>query len=68
MELAAAGAAAASVTVAYPPESEAGRTWLPAVRAQLGEREFGQAWDRGRALRPADLPALAARITSRGPS
>ena len=69
-ELFAAGSAtaeAAAVAAAFPPDAEAARQWLPAVRSALGEEAFGRAWRRGRALRPADVPALAARI-SRGPA
>ncbi|MGY1743053.1 MULTISPECIES: ATP-binding protein [unclassified Blastococcus] len=68
-ELFAAGSAtaeAASVAAAYPPDQEAARRWLPVVRAALGEEAFERAWRRGRGLRPADVPALAARI-SRAP-
>ncbi|WP_051684052.1 helix-turn-helix domain-containing protein [Blastococcus sp. URHD0036] len=69
-ELFAAGSAtaeAASVAAAYPPDAEAVRQWLPAVRSALGEEAFGRAWRRGRTLRPADVPALAARISRGSP-
>ena len=39
----AAGAQSASGTVAYPPHPDAARTWLAAVRAELGEEAFAQA-------------------------
>ncbi len=68
-ELFAAGsatAAAGSVAVSFPPDLEAARETLPVVRAALGEEAFDAAWRRGRALRPADVPALAARITAPG--
>ncbi|RBY83291.1 helix-turn-helix domain-containing protein [Blastococcus sp. TF02A-26] len=64
-ELFAAGSAtaeAASVAVSFPPDLEAARGWLPVVREALGEEAFDAAWRRGRTLRPADVPALAARI------
>ncbi len=63
---ASATAEAASVAVAFPPDLAAARQWLPVVRDQLGEEEFSRAWDRGRRVRPADVPALAAGLT-RGP-
>jgi hypothetical protein len=37
--------------------------WLPAVREELGEEVFRRAWERGRGLRPDDVPRLAAVIT-----
>ena len=61
-ELVAAAAQAARVTVAYPPGSDAARTWLAGVRADMGDEAFEQAWERGRRLRPADVPGLAARL------
>ncbi|WP_448616249.1 ATP-binding protein [Modestobacter sp. URMC 112] len=67
-ELFAAGSAtaeAASVAVAFPPDLDNARRWLPAVRAELDEETFGRAWDRGRGLRLPDVPRLAARITRR---
>ena len=65
-ELFAAAAQAASVTVAYPPDSDAARTSLPAVREELGEAAFERAWERGRGLRPGDIPGLVAGITRPG--
>ncbi len=66
-ELFAAGsatAAAGSVAVSFPPDLEAARGTLPVVRSALGEAAFEAAWRRGRALRPADVPALVARISA----
>jgi predicted ATPase/transcriptional regulator with XRE-family HTH domain len=57
-ELFSAAAQAASVTVAYPPDSDVARTWLTTVRTELGEEAFGRAWERGRGLRPGDVPRL----------
>jgi tetratricopeptide (TPR) repeat protein len=65
VELFAAGAESASATVAYPPDSQVARTSLSAVREQLGEEAFRRAWERGRALRPGDVPGLARRVTRR---
>jgi hypothetical protein len=67
-ELFAAGSAtaeAAAVAVSFPPDLEIAGRWLPEVRSHLGEREFGRAWERGRGLRPADVPGRAALITRR---
>jgi hypothetical protein len=67
-ELFAAGSAtaeAASVAVTYPPDLESAGQWLPAVRAELGEDAFRRAWERGRGLRPDDVPRLAATISGR---
>ncbi|NYJ03945.1 ATP-binding protein [Petropleomorpha daqingensis] len=66
-ELFGAGAAAAAVTVAVPPDPELAGRWLNTARDEVGEEAFGRAWERGRHVLPADVPALAARI-SRGPS
>ncbi|MGY1633453.1 ATP-binding protein [Geodermatophilus sp. SYSU D01186] len=65
-ELFAAGSAtaeAASVAVSFPPDLERAGHWLAAVRAELGEEAFRRAWERGRGVRPADVPGLAARLT-----
>jgi ATP/maltotriose-dependent transcriptional regulator MalT len=65
-ELFAAGSAseeASSVAVSFPPDLAEVQRWLPVVRAELGEEGFRRAWERGRALRPDDVPRLAARIT-----
>ncbi|MGY1773998.1 ATP-binding protein [Blastococcus sp. SYSU D00813] len=65
-ELFSAGSAtaeAASVAVSFPPDLAAAAGWLPVVREALGEESFAAAWRRGRAVRPADVPALAARIS-----
>jgi len=64
-ELFGAGAAAAALTVAVPPDPELAGRWLNAARDALGDAGFGEIWERGRHLRPADVPDLAARI-SRG--
>ena len=67
-ELFAAGSATAeagSVAVTYPPDLESAGQWLPAVRAQLGEDAFRRAWERGRGLRPDDVPRLAGMISGR---
>ncbi|PWW23997.1 putative ATPase [Geodermatophilus normandii] len=62
-----ATAEASSVAVAFPPDVELARDVLPEVRATLGETAFGRAWDAGRLVRPADVPALAGEIRrSRG--
>ena len=62
-----ATAEASSVAVAFPPDVEVARDALPEVRATLGETAFGRAWDAGRLVRPADVPALAREIRrSRG--
>ncbi|MGY1821737.1 ATP-binding protein [Geodermatophilus sp. SYSU D00079] len=64
-ELFAAGSAtaeAASVAVSFPPDLERAGHWLAAVRAQLGEEAFRRAWERGRGVRPADVPGLAGRL------
>ncbi|SEO46839.1 ATP-binding protein [Trujillonella endophytica] len=66
-ELFAAGSATAeagSLAVSFPPDLAAAREWLPVVRNALGEEAFAAAWGRGRALRPADVPGLAAGIGS----
>jgi tetratricopeptide (TPR) repeat protein len=60
-----ATAEAGSVAVAYPPDLEVVRRWLPVVRGQLGEDAFRRAWERGRGLRLTDIPSLAARINGR---
>jgi predicted ATPase/transcriptional regulator with XRE-family HTH domain len=65
-ELFAAAAQAASVTVAYPPDSDAASTSLTAVREELGEETFERVWERGRGLRPGDIPRLVAGITRPG--
>jgi tetratricopeptide (TPR) repeat protein len=65
-ELFGAGAEAASVTAAVPPDPEHAGRGLNAVREELGEEPFRRAWERGRSLRPDDVPGLAARI-SRAP-
>jgi tetratricopeptide (TPR) repeat protein len=57
-ELFAAAAQASSVTVAYPPDSDVARTCLATVREELGEEAFARAWERGRGLRPRDIPRL----------
>jgi predicted ATPase len=65
-ELFAAGSAtaeAASVAVSFPPDLERAGHWLAAVRAELGGEAFRRAWERGRGVRPADVPGLAARLT-----
>lgn len=65
-ELFAAGSATAeadSVAVTFPPDLQAARHWLTAVRAELGEPAFAEAWERGRGLRPSDVPRLAAAIS-----
>ncbi len=59
-----ATAEAASVAVAFPPDVELARQVLPQVRAALGEAAFGRAWDAGRLLRPADVPALARELSA----
>ncbi|MFQ1002652.1 ATP-binding protein [Modestobacter sp. SSW1-42] len=64
-ELFGAGAAAAALTVAVPPDPELAGRWLNAARDALGEAAFRALWERGRHLRPADVPDLAARV-SRG--
>jgi hypothetical protein len=64
----AAAAEAASATVAYPPDSDVARRWLDAVRAELGEDAFERAWERGRRLRPGDVPGLVAGLTRTGAS
>ncbi|MFW3168624.1 ATP-binding protein [Geodermatophilus sp. CPCC 206100] len=67
-ELFAAGSAtaeAAAVAVSFPPDLEFLARALPEVRAALGEAAFGRAWERGRGLRPADVPRLAADISDR---
>ncbi|MGY2128546.1 ATP-binding protein [Blastococcus sp. SYSU DS0617] len=67
-ELFAAGSATAeadSVAVTFPPDLEAAGQWLPAVRADLGEDVFAAAWERGRGLRPADVPRLTAVLSGR---
>jgi hypothetical protein len=67
-ELFAAGSAtaeAASVAVSYPPDLAFTAEALSAVRAELGEEAFGRAWERGRGVRPADVPRLAERISAR---
>ncbi len=69
-ELFAAGSATAeadSVAVTFPPDLEAARQWLPAVRAELGEEAFAAAWERGRGLLPADIAGLAASLSRSGP-
>jgi predicted ATPase/DNA-binding XRE family transcriptional regulator len=63
-----ATAEAAAVAVSFPPDVALARQVLPAVRAALGEEAFARAWDAGRLVRPADVPALAGEIRrSRGP-
>ncbi|MGK5114245.1 MULTISPECIES: ATP-binding protein [unclassified Geodermatophilus] len=67
-ELFAAGSAtaeAASVAVSFPPDLESLARHLPEVRTALGEEAFRRAWERGRGLRPADVPGLAAQLTAR---
>jgi ATP/maltotriose-dependent transcriptional regulator MalT len=69
-ELFAAGSATAeadSVAVTFPPDLEAARQWLTAVRAELGEEAFAAAWERGRGLRPSDVPGLAAALSRSAP-
>ena len=67
-ELFAAGSATAeadSVAVTFPPDLAVAAQWLPAVRAELGEEAFAAAWERGRGLRPSDVPRLAELISDR---
>jgi hypothetical protein len=66
-ELFAAGSATAeagSVAVTFPPDLEVARQWLAAVRSELGEDAFRRAWERGRGLRPDDVPRLAGTISA----
>jgi predicted ATPase/DNA-binding XRE family transcriptional regulator len=53
---------ASSLVVAYPPDLAFAQEALAGVRAALGEPAFAAAWERGRGLRIADLPAWADRI------
>ncbi|WP_167761840.1 helix-turn-helix domain-containing protein [Blastococcus sp. CT_GayMR19] len=65
-ELFAAGSATAeagSVAVTFPPDLEFARQWLAAVRTELGNDAFRRAWERGRGLRPDDVPRLAGTIS-----
>jgi predicted ATPase/DNA-binding XRE family transcriptional regulator len=67
-ELFAAGSAtaeAAAVEISFPPDLESLARHLPEVRATLGEDAFRRAWERGRGLRPADVPRLAAEVSAR---
>ncbi|UOY01841.1 ATP-binding protein [Blastococcus sp. PRF04-17] len=67
-ELFAAGSATAeagSVAVTFPPDLEFARQYLAAVQERLGEDAFRRAWERGRGLRPGDVPRLAGTITGR---
>ena len=67
-ELFAAGSATAeadSVAVTFPPDLAVAAQWLPTVRAELGEEAFAAAWERGRGLRPSDVPGLAELISDR---
>ena len=67
-ELFAAGSAtaeAASVAVVFPPDLAAAAQWLAAVREELGEDAFRRAWERGRGMRPDDIPGLAERLSDR---
>jgi predicted ATPase/transcriptional regulator with XRE-family HTH domain len=67
-ELFAAGSAtaeAAAVEISFPPDLESLARHLPEVRAALGEDAFRRAWERGRGLRPADVPRLAAEVSAR---
>ncbi|SOE03545.1 ATP-binding protein [Blastococcus haudaquaticus] len=67
-ELFAAGSATAeagSVAVTFPPDLAVAAHWLAVVREELGEDAFRRAWERGRGVRPEDVPGLAARISDR---
>ncbi len=67
-ELFAAGSATAeagAVAVAFPPDLESAAQWLPAVREELGEDAFRRAWERGRSVRPDDVPRLAGTVSGR---
>ncbi|SDF07333.1 Predicted ATPase [Blastococcus aurantiacus] len=67
-ELFAAGSATAeadSVAVTFPPDLAVAAQWLHTVRAELGERDFTAAWERGRGLRPSDVPRVAELISDR---
>lgn len=60
-----ATAEAGSVAVTFPPDLEMAGEWLAVVRTELGEDGFRRAWERGRGVRPDDVPGLAAEITGR---
>jgi predicted ATPase/DNA-binding XRE family transcriptional regulator len=58
-------AEAGSVAVTFPPDLAVAGEWLAAVRSELGEDAFRRAWERGRLLRPDDVPRLADEISGR---
>ena len=53
------------MAVSFPPDLESAAQWLPAVREELGEDAFRRAWERGRSLRPDDVPRLAGSVSGR---
>jgi predicted ATPase/transcriptional regulator with XRE-family HTH domain len=56
---------ASSLVVAFPPDLAFAQEALSAVRAELGEEAFQAAWERGRDLPTAELPAWADRVRPR---
>ena len=56
---------ASSLVVAFPPDLAFAQQALSAVRAELGEVAFQAAWERGRDLPTAELPAWADRVKPR---
>ncbi len=67
-ELFAAGwttAEAGSIAVSFPPDLASAQAALSAVRTELGADGFRRAWERGRGLRPGDVPRLAGAIDGR---
>lgn len=64
VELYAAAAEAASATIAYPPDSDVGRTGITGLREELGDEGFQQAWDRGRNMSPDQIRAHVASVVN----
>ncbi|HEY7989475.1 MAG TPA: hypothetical protein VIE19_09675, partial [Lapillicoccus sp.] len=54
-----------SLVVAFPPDLAFAQQALSAVQAELGEVAFQAAWERGRDLPTAELPAWADRVRPR---